>query len=79
MLFSFTPNVSWVMISLAGLYLGMTVPVVNEISMLKDGSGFKSEVLTAYYLPAEFQANPPQSHDPDITIVHRDSVRVITR
>ncbi|KAI5626509.1 heme-binding protein soul4 [Silurus asotus] len=63
----------------AGRYLGMTVPVVNGIMMLKDGSGLENEVLTAYYLPAEFQANPPQPADPDITIVHRDSLRVITR
>lgn len=62
-----------------GRYLGMTVPIVNGITMLKDGSGFESEILTAFYLPAEFQANPPQSPDPDITIVHRDSMRVITR
>ncbi|TSK53645.1 Kinesin light chain 1 [Bagarius yarrelli] len=63
----------------AGRYLGMTVPIVNGITMLEDGSGFKSEVLTAYYLPAEFQTNPLQSLDPDITIVHWDSLRVITR
>ncbi|KAF4083267.1 hypothetical protein AMELA_G00138010 [Ameiurus melas] len=63
----------------AGRYLGMTVPVVNGIKIVEDGRGFESEVLTALYLPAEFQANPPQSADPDITIVHRDSVRVITR
>ncbi|MCJ8737769.1 hypothetical protein PDJAM_G00027890 [Pangasius djambal] len=63
----------------AGHYLGMTVPVVNGITMLEDGRGFESEVLTAFYLPAEFQANPPQSADPDITVVHRDTLRVITR
>ncbi|MCI4383539.1 hypothetical protein PGIGA_G00027690 [Pangasianodon gigas] len=63
----------------AGRYLGMTVPVVNGITMLEDGRAFESEVLTAFYLPAEFQANPPQSADPDITIIHRDSLRVITR
>ncbi|KAL7867425.1 hypothetical protein AOLI_G00152390 [Acnodon oligacanthus] len=63
----------------AGRYLGMTVPIVNEITMLDDGSSFVKDVLTAYYLPAEFQANPPQPSDPDITIVHRDTIRVITR
>ncbi|XP_066502987.1 heme-binding protein soul4 isoform X2 [Hoplias malabaricus] len=63
----------------AGRYLGMTVPIVNEITMTENGTGFVKEVLTAYYLPAEFQANPPQSGDPDITIVHRDAIRVITR
>lgn len=78
MLYTFKPNISLVMIS-PGHYLGMTVPVVNGITMQEDGRGFESEVLTAYYLPAEFQANPPESPDPDIAIVHRDSVRVITR
>ncbi|XP_030627585.1 heme-binding protein soul4 [Chanos chanos] len=63
----------------AGRYLGMTVPILNELQMLEDRSGFRKEVLTAYYLPAEFQANPPQPSDPDITIIHRGSLRVITR
>ncbi|KAG9266423.1 heme-binding protein soul4 [Astyanax mexicanus] len=63
----------------AGRYLGMTVPIVNEIRMLDDGTSFVKDVLTAYYLPAEFQANPPQSFDPDISIIHRNAIRVITR
>ncbi|XP_039513140.1 heme-binding protein 1-like [Pimephales promelas] len=62
-----------------GRYLGMSVPVVNEITLVDDGSTFMKEVLTAYYLPAEFQARPPQPTDPDISIVHRDSIRVISR
>ncbi|KAI4896854.1 hypothetical protein NFI96_016918, partial [Prochilodus magdalenae] len=65
--------------SSAGRYLGMTVPVVNEITMLEDGTSFAKDVLTAYYLPSEFQANPPQPSDPDITIVDRGAIRVITR
>lgn len=78
MLYTFKRNSSCLMIS-PGCYLGMTVPVVNGITMLEDGGGFESEVLTAYYLPEEFQENPPHPADPDITIIHRDSMRVITR
>lgn len=57
----------------------MTVPIVNELNMLEDGTSFGKDVLTAYYLPAAFQANPPQPSDPDISIIHRDAIRVITR
>lgn len=57
----------------------MSIPVVNEITMTDDGTNFRKDVLTAYYLPAEFQARPPEANDPDIRIVHRDSIRVIAR
>ncbi|KAJ8377595.1 hypothetical protein AAFF_G00255530 [Aldrovandia affinis] len=57
----------------------MTVPILTEIHMLKEGKGFVKDVLTAYYLPAEFQDNPPVPEDSDITIVQRDPLRVITR
>ncbi|KAL0159282.1 hypothetical protein M9458_043007, partial [Cirrhinus mrigala] len=60
-------------------YLGMSIPVVNEITMADDGTTFRKDVLTAYYLPAEFQARPPEASDPDIRIVHRDTIRVIAR
>lgn len=59
--------------------MGMAVPVVSGITMLEDKSGFDKNVITAFYLPAEFQANPPRPVDPDITIIHRDSIQVITR
>ncbi|KAF4098021.1 heme-binding protein soul4 isoform X1 [Onychostoma macrolepis] len=62
-----------------GRYLGMSVPVVNEIRMADNGTNFMKDVLTAYYLPAEFQARPPEPSDPDIRIVHRDAIPVITR
>ncbi|KAJ8366036.1 hypothetical protein SKAU_G00148670 [Synaphobranchus kaupii] len=61
-----------------GRYLGMTVPVLSEFRMLDDGS-FTKEVLTVYYLPAEFQESPPKPTDPDIHIVHREPLRVVTR
>ncbi|XP_052446812.1 heme-binding protein soul4 [Carassius gibelio] len=62
-----------------GRYLGMSVPIVNEITMAEDGTNFMKDVLTAYYLPAEFQARPPEPSDPDIRIVQRDAIRVIAR
>ncbi|XP_071754890.1 heme-binding protein soul4 [Centroberyx gerrardi] len=63
----------------AGRYLGMTVPIVSYINMMEDGNTFKKDVLTAFYLPAEFQADPPQPADPDISIVSRDPFRVVSR
>ncbi|KAJ8264219.1 hypothetical protein GJAV_G00146630 [Gymnothorax javanicus] len=61
-----------------GRFLGMTIPVVSEIHVLEDGS-FAKDVLTMYYLPAEFQDAPPEPTDPEILIVHREPLNVITR
>ncbi|XP_029906945.1 heme-binding protein soul4 [Myripristis murdjan] len=63
----------------AGRYLGMTVPVVSLINMAQDGSSFQRDVLTAFFLPAEFQAAPPQPADPDLSIVYRPPFRVSAR
>nr|XP_046234010.1 heme-binding protein soul4 [Scatophagus argus]XP_046234016.1 heme-binding protein soul4 [Scatophagus argus] len=63
----------------AGRYLGMTVPVVSNIHMMEDGNTFEKNVQTAFFLPAEFQTNPPRPSDPDITIVYREPIRVIVR
>ncbi|XP_009700092.1 PREDICTED: heme-binding protein 1-like [Cariama cristata] len=62
-----------------GCYLGMTVPVLNEIHLTKEGTELEREVLTAYYLPGEFQQNPPVPTDPEIHITERAPLRVITR
>ncbi|KAM3624418.1 uncharacterized protein V6R79_023132 [Siganus canaliculatus] len=62
-----------------GRYLGMTVPVVSKIRKLKEGNAFEKDVETAFFLPGEFQNNPPQPCDSDITIVRREPIRVITR
>ncbi|XP_072559999.1 LOW QUALITY PROTEIN: heme-binding protein soul4 [Paramormyrops kingsleyae] len=62
-----------------GRYLGMTLPIVTELQMLEDGNGFLKEVVTAYYLPAALQDYPPEPADPDIYIIHRDTLRVFTR
>ncbi|XP_059688910.1 heme-binding protein 1-like [Gavia stellata] len=62
-----------------GCYLGMTVPVLNEIHLTKEGTELEREVVTAYYLPGEFQQNPPVPTDPEIHITERAPLRVITR
>ena len=64
---------------LPGCYLGMTVPVLNEIHLTKEGTELEREVITAYYLPGEFQQNPPVPTDPEIHITERAPLRVITR
>ncbi|XP_010576130.1 PREDICTED: heme-binding protein 1-like [Haliaeetus leucocephalus] len=62
-----------------GCYLGMTVPVLNEIHLTKEGTELEREVVTAYYLPGEFQQNPPVPMDPEVRITERAPLRVITR
>ncbi|XP_068558776.1 heme-binding protein soul4 [Cebidichthys violaceus] len=62
-----------------GRYLGMTVPVVTNIHMMEDGNTLKKDVQTSYFLPAEFQTDPPRPSDSDITIVYREPIRVIAR
>ncbi|NXM60194.1 HEBP1 protein, partial [Illadopsis cleaveri] len=62
-----------------GCHLGMTVPVLNEIHLTKEGTEMEREVLTAYYLPGQFQQNPPVPTDPEIHITERAPLRVITR
>ncbi|XP_059186102.1 heme-binding protein soul4 [Centropristis striata] len=63
----------------AGRYLGMTVPVVSNIHVLKDGVSFDKSVQTAFFLPAEFQTDPPRPSDPDVVIVYREPIRVVAR
>ncbi|XP_061223145.1 heme-binding protein 1-like [Neopsephotus bourkii] len=62
-----------------GCHLGMTVPVLNEIHLTKEGTELEREVVTAYYIPGEFQQNPPVPMDPEIHITERAPLRVITR
>ncbi|XP_042301849.1 heme-binding protein 1-like isoform X2 [Sceloporus undulatus] len=62
-----------------GRHLGMTVPVINEIHLNKEGTELLQEVITAYYLPEEFQLNPPLPLDPEIQIQERAPFQVITR
>lgn len=63
----------------AGRFLGMTIPVISNIHLTDDRNTFKKDVETAFFLPAQFQANPPQPSDPDIRILYREPIRVIAR
>ncbi|XP_068178494.1 heme-binding protein soul4 [Antennarius striatus] len=63
----------------AGRFLGMTVPVVSYFRLTADRDAFEKEVETAFFLPAQFQSDPPRPSDPDITIVHREPIRVVAR
>ncbi|CAL8334432.1 unnamed protein product [Lota lota] len=63
----------------AGRYLGMTIPIVSHIHLTQDGSAFEKDVQTAYYLPSEFQANPPQPADPEVSIIYRPPFTVLAR
>lgn len=62
-----------------GCYLGMTIPVLNEIHLTKEGTELEREVLTAYYIPGEFQQNPPTPVDLEIHITERAPLRVLAR
>lgn len=62
-----------------GRHLGMTVPVVTEIHLNKEGTELLQEVITGYYLPEEFQLNPPLPMDPEIQVIERAPLQVITR
>lgn len=58
----------------------MTVPVVSSVHLMDNGGEtFKKEVETAFFLPAQFQSEPPQPADPDIRILYREPIRVIAR
>ncbi|MEQ2300128.1 hypothetical protein AMECASPLE_022189 [Ameca splendens] len=63
----------------SGRYLGLTVPVVSSIQMMKDAETFDKNVETAFFLPTEFQSSAPHSSDPDISITYREPIRVIAR
>ncbi|XP_051880106.1 heme-binding protein soul4 isoform X3 [Pristis pectinata] len=63
----------------AGHFLGMTIPIINEIQMTEERNGLVQDIITGYYLPAHFQDQPPQPADPDIIIVERQAMRIISR
>lgn len=62
-----------------GSYLGMTVPVVTVVRADETNTSLSRVVTVAYYLPSNHQAQPPQPHDPDITIEQWPATTVFTR
>lgn len=57
----------------------MTVPVVSHIHLMEGGVSFNKEVQTAFFLPAQFQSDPPHPADSEVSIVHREPIRVVAR
>ncbi|XP_072424561.1 heme-binding protein soul3 isoform X3 [Chiloscyllium punctatum] len=52
----------------AGLFLGMTLPVVTIVHTNQTRTELQPEVTIAYYLPAQFQNETPQPFDAEIAI-----------
>ncbi|XP_029454328.1 heme-binding protein 1-like isoform X2 [Rhinatrema bivittatum] len=52
----------------AGLYLGMTIPILTTVHINETQSELTNSVTVAYYLPSQYQEQPPQPSDSDIII-----------
>ncbi|XP_023684234.1 heme-binding protein soul3 [Paramormyrops kingsleyae] len=52
----------------SGSYLGMTIPIVTVVRTDEAHTALSQAVTVAYYLPPEFQGQPPQPFDGDIII-----------
>ncbi|XP_069008491.1 heme-binding protein soul3 [Embiotoca jacksoni] len=62
-----------------GGYLGMTLPIVTVVRTDENHSVISHDVTVAYYLPDEYQAQPPQPSDNDIVIDIWPATTVYTR
>jgi hypothetical protein len=60
-------------------YLGMTIPILTVIRTDENHSVLSSDVTVAYYLPTEYQAQPPQPSDTEISIEEWPATTVYTR
>ncbi|XP_024002003.1 heme-binding protein 1 [Salvelinus sp. IW2-2015] len=63
----------------SGTYLGMTIPILTVIRTDENHSVLSSDVTVAYYLPTEYQAQPPQPSDTEISIEEWPATIVYTR
>ncbi|CDQ65496.1 unnamed protein product [Oncorhynchus mykiss] len=63
----------------SGTYLGMTIPILTVIRTDENHSVLSSDVTVAYYLPTEYQAQPPQPSDTEISIEEWPATTVYTR
>ncbi|KAL2098684.1 hypothetical protein ACEWY4_005164 [Coilia grayii] len=52
----------------AGTYLGMTLPIVTVVHTDETRRNLMQAVTVAYYLPDQYQAQPPQPYDDGIVI-----------
>lgn len=57
----------------------MTLPIITVVRTNENHSVVSHEVIVAYYLPNEYQAQPPQPQDDEITIEMWPATTVYTR
>ncbi|XP_034714992.1 heme-binding protein soul3 [Etheostoma cragini] len=62
-----------------GDYLGMTLPIITVVRTNENHSVVAHDVTVAYFLPYEYQAQPPQPQDDEITIELWPATTVYTR
>ncbi|XP_029586599.1 heme-binding protein 1 [Salmo trutta] len=63
----------------SGSYLGMTIPILTVIRTDENHSVLSRDVTVAYYLPTEYQAQPPLPSDIEISIEEWSATIVYTR
>ncbi|XP_053331319.1 heme-binding protein 2-like [Spea bombifrons] len=63
----------------AGLYLGMTIPILTVVHTDGSQSGLSRSVTVAYYVPTHLQEQPPQATDQDVVIEEWPPTIVLTR
>lgn len=62
-----------------GVYMGMTIPIVTVVQTDASRSALTREVTVAYYIPQQYQDQPPLPFDLDITIETWPSAVVYSR
>ncbi|XP_055718558.1 heme-binding protein 1-like [Salvelinus fontinalis] len=63
----------------SGSYLGMTIPILTVIRTDQNHSVLSRDVTVAYYLPTEYQVQPPLPSDTEISIEEWPATIVYTR
>ncbi|XP_021430459.1 heme-binding protein 1 [Oncorhynchus mykiss] len=63
----------------SGSYLGMTIPILTVIRTDENHSVLSRDVTVAYYLPTEYQVQPPLPSDTEISIEEWPATIVYTR
>ncbi|XP_038865096.1 heme-binding protein 1-like [Salvelinus namaycush] len=63
----------------SGSYLGMTIPILTVIRTDENHSVLSKDVTVAYYLPTEYQVQPPLPSDTEISIEEWPATIVYTR
>ncbi|KAJ8270001.1 hypothetical protein GJAV_G00109180 [Gymnothorax javanicus] len=66
-------------LGLIGMYLGMTIPIVTVVRTDESRTVLSRDVIVAYHLPSQHQAQPPLPLDPDIAMQEWPSSVVYSR